>query len=134
MRRVLRIKASFYSRISNEEVWKRAKTVPLSDKLLTQQLKYLGHVMRAEHTDPIYFTCFNESLHYRTYGFVRRRGRPKEQWADELIKLVAQRSNHTATPIRATPHHVSRAAQDRTSWAVRCRGPTARTTNVSAMA
>ena len=53
LRRILKIPAAFYSRVSNETVLKRARATQVSKRVLQQQLLYFGKIARNEDADPL---------------------------------------------------------------------------------
>ena len=53
LRTILKIKAAFYSRVSNTKVLERARQVPLTRQLLRRQLCLYGRVVQASATDPL---------------------------------------------------------------------------------
>ena len=98
LRKILRVAPSYYSRISNRTVLERAQQEQLSEALLKQQLMLFGRVARAESNDVIRQLVFvGGTLWPMTDTFVRRRGRPKNEWTKlvraEAFKLVGQEGN-----------------------------------------
>ena len=91
LRRVLRIKASMISRISNARVLKEASTIPLSHIVRQRRLQYLGHVLRREPLDSIASVCFDNTWKVRTPYAPRKRGRPIDNWTR---KSVAEALHH----------------------------------------
>ena len=76
----------------------RAQQEQLSESLLKQQLMLFGRVARAESNDVIRQLVFvGGPLCPVTDTFVRRRGRPKNEWTKlvraEAFKLVGQEGN-----------------------------------------
>ena len=87
LRRILRIPSSFVSRISNKSVVERAKTKSFSSQLLKQQLLLLGRVAHAPAHDVLRrLTFVGESLQPMTHRFVRKVGRPRQEWAPKMLK------------------------------------------------
>ena len=99
LRKLLKFKHSYYSRISHGTVWERAGRPPLlSHRLYTHQLKYYGHVLRASQEDPIFHCClttsyFPHTMAHKSGPLARARGRPKPTWITELNTKL---SSHTA--------------------------------------
>ena len=59
LRRVLGIKSSYYSRISNQEVWKQAgRPITPSQSVLSQQFRLLLQTMQADRLDPVHHVAF----------------------------------------------------------------------------
>jgi hypothetical protein len=82
LRVVLGIKPSFISRVSNGSVLQQAGQVAYGRQLLRQQLLLFGRVARAPSTDPLRrITFVPGSLHPATGHYVRRVGRPRNEWA-----------------------------------------------------
>ena len=110
LRYILGIDHSFYSRISNQEVFDKANivlnkgtdlsvnweefigankigqpkyVVKLSDYVMRQQNKALAHMIRAENTDIMKKVTLNAtSLTQRESIDTRRSGRPRFRWVD----------------------------------------------------
>ena len=109
-----KIEHSYYSRISNQEVYdkiniilnkgtdinitwqefiaaehfdKPKTIVKLSDYVMRQQNKLLGHVIRADTLDPMRLPTINSKL--ETPGvFWKRTGKPRLHWVKENCKWV----------------------------------------------
>ena len=114
LRYILKIEHSYYSRISNEEVYdkiniilnkgtdiditwqefitanrfdKPKQIVKLSDYVMNQQNKLLGHVIRADPLDPMKQRTINNDL--QIPGIYKRRvGRPRLSWVSENCKWI----------------------------------------------
>lgn len=99
LRRVLGIKAAYYSRTANTLVIKQAKTHLLSDIVDTRQKQYLGHILRAENNNTITTVCIDRSYNYRTLSSAKREGHPRSHWLPQAVKLV-----HDSTYNRHPPH------------------------------
>ena len=88
LRQILRIPSSYISRISNAEVLSRAGCSCLPDRLRQSQLRLLERVLND--TQP---TVLREATFRRdsdtplTAVWVRRRGRPRQNWVEELMKI-----------------------------------------------
>ena len=90
LRRILRIPAAYVSRVSNSAVFEHAGTLPLSQQLLQQQLVLLGRVARAPVGDPLRRDTFvGQTLKPAVNQYVRRIGRPCQNWTEDLIKQGA---------------------------------------------
>jgi hypothetical protein len=86
LRKILRIQPSFISRVSNAKVLATAAVPPLGRQLLKQQLLMYGRVARSMATDPLRDVTFHVGLFPATSRFVRRVGRPRNEWATMLHK------------------------------------------------
>ena len=83
LRRCIGIKASYYSRISNLEVWKQAgEPTPPSKTLNAKQKDFLGAVFAAKPTDPIHNIVFCSAFKDRIISQGRRRGRKCPYWLE----------------------------------------------------
>ena len=113
LRRILGIKASYISRVSNKDVLVKAGTHSIQYFIIQKQLQLLGHIMRLppDHPDRLVTfqrgtdcdPCFPEE-------FKRRRGRPTNHWAEVLITKI--RSIYK----RKTKKEIFEWAQDRDKW------------------
>ena len=87
LRQLLGIKPSFISRVSNSSVLQQSGQIPYGRQLLKQQLLLFGRVVRAPPTDPLRrLTFVPGSLQSATGYYVRRVGRPRNEWAVMLEK------------------------------------------------
>ena len=87
LRIILQVAPSFISRISNQTVLDRAGAVKLSTLLLRHQLLFFGKVARASDVDVLrQLTICRGSLDLVADRFVRRVGRPRNEWASCLYK------------------------------------------------
>ena len=87
LRRILRIKPSYFSRVSNVQVLQEAEETPLGKQLLRSQLLFFGRVVRAPDTDPFRSLIFVAgSTELATSRYVRKVGRPRNEWAAMLQK------------------------------------------------
>ena len=111
LRRILKLKAAYYSRISNAEVRKRAKCSTVMQMVRRKQLALLGHVLRRPFHDPDRLACFEpdasctprrpENCHVRV-------GAPRKTWFKSLLPLFTQNGIPQAT--------LHSRAQDRSGW------------------
>ena len=97
LRKIFNIKSTFYTKVldttkptvTNEQVLKRAHTAPLSDYILSQQLKLFGHVLRAGQETIEHSVCFTKQMVYRADRTVKmRQGGPTLHWLEELAAEV----------------------------------------------
>ena len=126
LRRLLRIKASMISHVSNEEVLRRAKCTPLSVLVRQERKKYMGHVLRQDYNSTIHNICFDSSCKVRTPQVKRRRRRPLDNWTRKTIQevlfsgqhvpLPSLRPNLAADPCTDGVLYARRIANNRTLW------------------
>ena len=91
LRRILRIPSAYMSRVRNEEVLRRASQKQLSKVVLRSQLKLFGEVARLRPSDPLRAATFHGAgLTPVTSAFVRKRGRPRHTWAEQLLQHSAR--------------------------------------------
>ena len=87
LRKVTGIKPSFISRVSNAAVLKKAGQAELRCQLLRQQLLMYGRLARASNDDVLrQLTFIPDSTRPATGRYVRRVGRPRNEWAVMLEK------------------------------------------------
>ena len=93
LRVVLRVLPSYLSRISNATVFSRAGVLPLSEQLLKQQLSLLGKVARSPDDGPLRRDTFapGDLLQPQIGRYVRRRGRPRQDWTNQLMRTGTSR-------------------------------------------
>ena len=102
LRRILGI--TYRDRVTNEEIYRRTATKPLSQIIETRRLKYAGHIIRmASDRDQ------KIALDWRPDG-TRRRGRPRLTWR-RTFKQDLERRN-------IEPSRVGEIASDRSVWNV----------------
>ena len=91
LRRILGIKHSYVSRVSNAAVLQRAGRGKLSDLLLRRQLILFGDIARKADDHPVRMVVFQPSSSELAQAPGRRkRGRPRQAWATELSKHAKQ--------------------------------------------
>ena len=91
LREIVRIPPAYVSRISNQEVLEVAKQKPYTKQLLLQQLKLFGKVARAPDTDPLRALTFSPgSFCPAGDRFVRKVGRPRNEWAGQLQSVALE--------------------------------------------
>ena len=85
LRAILGVKASFYSRDSNQTVLQRAGCKEVSSLIRQSQLALLGQVLEDESKRVLRKVAFHgESDDPETAFWVRRRGRPRQNWTERL--------------------------------------------------
>ena len=103
LRRSIGIKASYYSRIPNQEVWRQAghPTLP-SGRLHWVQYKRFVAVFQSDMQDPIHNVVFNSPYKDRILNQGRRKGMQFPYW----IEVMSQRyfPDHTASRGPLGPH------------------------------
>ena len=120
IRYILQIEHSYYSHVSNQDIYNKIniilntgtdinitwqefivnqrfdnlkKIVKLSDYVMGQQGNLLGHVIRADKTDPMRMPTINDRL--ETPGvYWKRVGRPRLGWVKENCKWTAEHTFH----------------------------------------
>ena len=149
LRRVLGIKAAYYSRTPNTSVITQANTHLLSDMVDMKQKQYLGHVLRAPFDEltgackpvgeyTITTVCTDRSSNYRVLSSARREGHPRSHWLPQAVHLMQNSIAHDNHRPPHLPHlhqgnpsqfpcALSRWAQDRIKWQSLCALPTLRT-------
>lgn len=108
LRVILKVPAAYFSRVPNRTVLAMARSRPLSENLLKQQMKYMGQVARRSDTDPVRQMIFQPGgISLRIPNGVRRVGRPRVTWAPTVFgaSLVAAGSLEKLTGyFRNSPH------------------------------
>ena len=91
LRKLLRVPAAFISRISNDTVFRRARVRPLSAQLLRRQLLLIGKVARCPAGHAMRVDTFLKDTCRPVLGhYIRKRGRPRTEWATQLLKEGAR--------------------------------------------
>ena len=88
LRRALKIKASYYSRISNQRVWKAAQkpTLP-SQIILSQQFKLLVKATTTPPGQPLHHVIFSPGYKDRIkFSKSKSRGHPAKYWYQLVTK------------------------------------------------
>ena len=97
LRKILRIPYSFYNRISNETVYKRASCMPYSKTLLFHQLVLFGKLAAGPH-DALRATLFEHgSVTAAPLPGDRKRGRPRDTWIQKLLGHAGRAAGEAAT-------------------------------------
>ena len=88
LRRILRIPHAYYSRTSNQTVLQRAGCRKLSETIRESQLNLLRKVLNDPALRILKETAFHgQTLVPETAAWVRRRGRPRQNWIEELMRV-----------------------------------------------
>ena len=87
LRVIMGIKASFISRVSNASVLQQSAQLKFGLQLMRQQLILYGRIARAGPDDPLRkLTFLPGTLQSAASRYVRRVGRPRNEWAAMLAK------------------------------------------------
>ena len=90
LRRVLGTPSAYVSRVSNKTVLQRAGVLPFSVQVLRRQLLLLGKVALSPPNSPLRRDVFVDgSLQPQIGGYIRRVGRPRQDWLTEVWKAGA---------------------------------------------
>jgi len=114
LRRILKLKAAYVSRISNQEVLRRAGLPPFRVWVRENQYRLLGHILRHP-TAADWQVCFQRDtqLEWRPpIGAKRRVGRPRDPWAEKLLRDFQKKYPHYDR------RQIQILAQDRSRWRV----------------
>ena len=91
LRRIMKIPAAFYSRVSNSDVFQRAGARPATTILLEHQLLFLHKIVNLRGDDPLRKSVFMPGClqHYRPAG-ARRVGRPRANWGEAVWRAAVE--------------------------------------------
>ena len=102
LRRVVGIKASYYSRVSNEEVYRVAgRPEKPSTMLQYQQYKMMVELFQADLTQPIHSVAFSSAFKDRIISQGRRRAMQFPYWLEVTTKRTHPelwKPDHAANP------------------------------------
>ena len=114
LRRILKVPAAYISRVSHKEIRRRCSTLRFSTFIFRAQLRWLGHILRTPHDDPLRRVLFEPhtplrparppSITHRDQP--QRVGRPPTDWAQYLLHDMSR-------VIQSSSTDVERIAQDR---------------------
>jgi len=97
LRVILRVQPAFVSRVSNKKVLQESGQPPLDRQLLRHQMLLYGRVGRSPPSDPLRNLTFAPGgLEPATSRYIRRVGRPRNEWAVMLQKECFKMSAHFA--------------------------------------
>ena len=86
LRSILGIAHSMYSRVSNEQVRKKAGLESASKQLREQQLIFSGKILRSSSDSVLQTVSFTPgTLQPTTCRYIRRVGRPRKEWIAEVL-------------------------------------------------
>ena len=92
LRRILHVPAAFVSRVFNKTVFARAGVRPFSQQLLKHQYVLLRKVACSPDGNPLRQDTFADASFVPQIGrFVRRVGRPKQEWTNQLMREGRER-------------------------------------------
>ena len=92
LRKILGISPAYISRTSNAEVFRRANAQPLTEQLWSQRLMLLFRVGRSPAGDPLRRNTFKGATAQPVIGsYVRRPGRPRQDWTSQGLAEAARR-------------------------------------------
>ena len=90
LRTILRIPAAYVSRISNKTVLDRAGLQSIGEQLRTSQIALLAKTAQAHPQSPLRRNVFvGETLRPVAGYFIRRVGRPRQDWTNSLLNIGA---------------------------------------------
>ena len=103
LRTILRIPPSFLSRITNEKVRQCAGQKPTSTAIRSAQLELMGKVFNDPGKKYLKDVAFDgDTLTPRTASSLRRVGRPRHNWTDQLLDIAKGIAGSTQAWQRAT--------------------------------
>ena len=79
------------SRISNDEVYRRAGVIRLSRKIEESQALLFGKIARLDNSSPLRQLCFIEGTFKIKIPANRRRGRPRTTWLGSVQSHIIER-------------------------------------------
>ena len=87
LRRICKIPASYYSRVTNHTAWRQAGYPQRpSDRIHKLERKLIAKVFQALDTDPMHNVVFAAAYKDRIFRDGRRRGRPTAHWANTVCR------------------------------------------------
>ena len=108
LRKILGVPPSYGARARNKKIRDWAKVEPLSKTALASQLRLLGLVLFDPDKDELRKATFADRTHVPlTQVFVRKVGRPKHNWTEQLLDRV--RTSAGAT-------RLAKAMESRLEW------------------
>jgi len=86
LRKILRIPAAFYSRVSNDRVRAKVSQQPFSISVAASQMKLFDEVMTCPHKLELKRAAFHgNGTVPETAAWVRRVGRPRQNWTEQMV-------------------------------------------------
>ena len=103
--------------ISNDNLYKRCKSRPLTERIKAARWKMLGHVLRSGNDTPAFlsfrFACLE------SYDYKGRRGRPRTTLFEILLKDIIEKNIIILVNKRfslSSFHHLVDIAHDKVTW------------------
>ena len=110
LRKIIGVKPSYISRVSNVTVLARASYTSATNLLLKRRLQFLGKILRCPEGHPLRIASFiPHTLLPLTDRYVRRVGRPSKEWMKEALNEAASLFGSLD---RAAPHAMRKATWD----------------------
>ena len=103
LRRILRKRAAFVSRISHADIRREAKAPTMTSLIRKRQFIVLGKLFRKTEGHLDRLACFEPGSDLRPRvprGTHRRRGRPRTVWAETLLPICEQHWHQTRDQIQ----------------------------------
>ena len=98
LRRIMHIPSAFHSRVSNDEVFRRARVRPLSQVLLDRQSNYLHKLANLPNDSQLRASIFVPgSFHLSSPDGGRRVGRPRAEWGERVWRAALEVTGGEAT-------------------------------------
>jgi hypothetical protein len=109
LRTIWGIKPAYISRVSNKEVLDTTGQKPITTILLKEQLLLYGAAARAPEGNVMRDATFcPRTLHPATNRYIRKIGRPRLEWADEVGKVAFQAAG--------SYHRLNQTIKSKTDW------------------
>ena len=109
LRKIIGVKPSFISRISNASVLQRTHHTLSSTQLLKRQLQLFGKVIRSPESHPLRQISFTPGTELPlTSRYIRRKGRPAKEWIPEMVRH--------STALFGTFADAKQQALDKAAW------------------
>lgn len=108
LRRILGIQAAFISRVSHAKVFEKAAQERVTKQLLKQQLLYFGKIARMGEDSVLRRSAFHHGLMPCTAFYVRKAGRPRKTWTEQLVA--------EATKLAGSHARLQTLLQDEATW------------------
>ena len=88
LRRILKVPAAYYSRVSNARILAMAWRKPLSEHLMRQQVILMGKIAFSPNTDVVRKSIFMpSSIELRPLPGPAKRGRPRARWPVQVLDM-----------------------------------------------
>ena len=117
--KIFGIPPSFVSRISNATVLQQAGKKKVSCDIRAAQLKLLGEVLMDPERSLLRKVAFHrQSLILITSAWVRRVGRPKQNWTDQLVQAMQSAAGSLTEweKIEISPEKLTRVVSSLVLW------------------